>query len=531
MVESIAIALLLGSRMAVFLGAAVATDCVRQDPVVRPAEPEPAPAPSESAEADSNRWHVSICSEPHTPAAPRQEPRRFPRSSIADSEIEMAGAEGSDANGFLDSTLAPRKRNLSVTYLPPPPGWTGPLTSIQFEVTITPPTYFAEKFFVQIPWPLPATPQPALIVFHKYGSTHLDVIQNTDFPDEANARRWFLVCPLGASKKHFSSIESQANTEAVLQWLLTGYGARIDSKRLYGVGFSMGGGAAANYAARHLDPDEPMLAAIVVHSGGVALNNTYFHEIPAVRAILDFWFGDGLPGSADPWQMARSSVIDFDPFTLVTSTDNDLARNLMHVPLQLKRAQIDAIHYVNDQTDALHQHLLNLGRTVGNEYSFDFVPEGQAVYGHSWDMLDFSAVCDWLAQFSLCLPSAANTLADRDDTYFHFEIEQDQPGAFTPFSWSVDATGNALSFDGTQNLARATVRTLRAGLDPALPLTLTLGTQDGLPDEIVLTDFPAAPSAVMRDGGAAVTWSYDALARTLTVHETDGATHVWQLVP
>jgi pimeloyl-ACP methyl ester carboxylesterase len=213
------------------------------------------------------------------------------------------------------------------------------------EYTLYPQTSYIEPFTLLIPSPLPAAKRPLVVIFHKFGSSNLDVLQNTDFVQQCARRGWFLVCPLGASKKHFGSIESQTNTQAVLDWMLATPSLRIDVQRIYGIGFSMGGGAALNYAARHRDPAHAMFAAMIDHSGGVALNNTYANDAPA-RFILDFWFGDGSAGSAQPWRMTRSSVIDFDSFTLAADTSTDLARNLGSTPLQILRASSDPITYV-----------------------------------------------------------------------------------------------------------------------------------------------------------------------------------------
>ena len=43
--------------------------------------------------------------------------------------------------------------------------------------------------------------------------------------------------------------------------------------------------------------------------------------------------------------------------------------------------------------------------------------------------------------------------------------------------------------------------------------------------------WPTAPSAVLRDGSATASWSYDALTLELTLVETDGAQHAWLVQP
>jgi pimeloyl-ACP methyl ester carboxylesterase len=406
-----------------------------------------------------------------------------------------------------------------------------PPSTFQYQVQILPSTGYVEVFILQVPLPLPRTPAPLLLGFHAFGQSHLDIFVNTGFPAEAATRGWFLLAPLGASKKHFSVIESQINTEAVLEWVLNGLGQRIDDSRIYGVGFSMGGGAVTNYAARHLDPQKPMIAALVDHSGGVALKNTYFHDAGA-RPILDLAFGNGTPGSADPWKLARSSVVNFDPVTLVVETDEDLARNLVSIPLKIQRAHTDSIRYVNDQCDVLDVQLRARGKVVGPEYAYEFIPPGPPSFGHSWAMLDFTAVCDWLSNHTLTLPSSAETLADQNARYYHFDVVQDAAGAFTPFSWSIDTGANELRLEQTANLLRMTVDLPATGLDPGQPLHLVLGTQDATPDEFRITGYPALPTTVLRDGVPDyIHWAYSASLSLLTVAEQDGQQHTWMFAP
>ena len=379
------------------------------------------------------------------------------------------------------------------------------------------------------PLPAPTQQVPLLVVFHKFGTSHKDMIVNTDFAAEAGRQGWYAVCPLAANTQHFSSLVSQQHMQAVIQDMLLRF-PLIDRNRIYAVGFSMGGGAVANYAARHLDPSKPMIAAMVTMSSGVALNDTYSNDVPA-RPFLDFWFGNGTAGSASPFEMSRSSLIDFDPNTLVVDATRDLARNLTHIPFQLLRAFDEGVPYVPRQCDLFAAHMTTLGVLPGPAFNYDIVPFGLEVYDHRWQMLDETWACNWLGQFTLTLPSSANTLADRDGVYFHFYVEQEVATAFTPFQWTADAGTNSFKLLGTSNLRRLTVDTLGAGLDPAAPLDIVLSSADGLADVVVLTNIAALPSAVIRDGIATTNWSYNAFAQELTLVETDGLTHYWGVSP
>jgi len=379
------------------------------------------------------------------------------------------------------------------------------------------------------PVPAPTQPVPLLVVFHKFGTSQLDMTVNTGFPQEAGNQVWYAVSPLAANTQHFASLPSQVHMEAVLLDMLNRF-PLIDRTRIYGVGFSMGGGSVTNYAARHLDPAKPMLAATIAMSGGFALKHTYYAD-PGARQYLDFWFGTNSPGSADPFKMARSSVVNFDPISSQVYPGEDLARNLTHVPLQILRAADEKIAYQPQECDVLAAHMQSLGAVVGTNFDYQFVPFGVDAYDHRWSMMDDHWACEWLKTKTLTLPTSASTLADRDDVYFHFFVEQDAPNAFTPFQWTLDVPNNALHLSATANLRRLTVDTLGAGLNPTQPIVLDVSTADGLSDEVVFTSVPAVPTGVTRDGSATSSWSYNSTTHEVTLIETDGLPHNWRIAP
>lgn len=425
--------------------------------------------------------------------------------------------------------LSPARRH---TWLPQG-GGTQPLQApINYTIggaSITTPSGWPENFLFVAPRPTPTTPKPLLVIFHKYGTSQKDLIANTQFAQEAGRRGWYVVCPLGASPKHFSSLESQVNTETVLEWMLANF-PRIDPKRIYGIGFSMGGGAVTNYAARHLDPAKPMLAAVIDLCGGVALKDTYLNDF-AARLYLDYWFGNGTPGSADAFKLARSSVVNFDPITAQVEVGQDLARNLLHVPLQILRPGTDKVPYVPRQCDVLAAHMQQLGLSIGTTFNYQLVPFGMDVIGHDWSLLDEVWACDWLSQFTLTLPAAGSTLADHDGVYFDFFVTQDAPGAFTQFDWSIDTAHNDLRLGSTANLRRLEVDLPATGLSSAQPLGVRFGTADGLADEVVLSPWPSAPTNVWRNGFTTQSWSYNPATLELALFELDGFVHDWLVAP
>lgn len=379
-------------------------------------------------------------------------------------------------------------------------------------------TPWQESFLFQIPSVPASLDVPVLVVFHQFGVSHYDVEAHTGFLQEAAARGWYVVAPLGATQINFSSIDSQINTKIVLDWVLQFF--NVDRERIYGVGFSMGGGNVLNYGARHLDPDGAMFAAIVNHTGVVSLRDTYLSD-PSARPFLELLFGG--PPSTHLFEYQRSSALDLDPVTRAVVAGTDLVRNLTHVPMQTWHAAGDPLAYLVAQNEILHDHMQALG---GDEALV--VAPGSS---HDWSTLDEAAVCDFLAGQRLVLPTGGAALVDQDGPYLHMRVWQDSPGAFTPFRWQVHPDLNRFSLGMTENLKRIRVQTVACGLDPKAPLQVVMGTTDGLPDELTFTGYDHPPSGVTRDGWPAPSWVWDAVDETIQITELNGGYHSWRILP
>ncbi len=389
-----------------------------------------------------------------------------------------------------------------------------------------------EKFLLGVPPVPPSGPVPLLVVFHKYGVGHGDVL-NTTFLTEAANRGWYCVAPLGARQRHFGNSESQINTRAALDLVAQIF--PIDRNRVYGVGFSMGGGAVANYAARHLDPAGIQFAAICEHTGTVSLTHTWFWEPDdndvddntplagdnlEVPDVLEARFGG--PPSLRAFEYQRCSTIDLDPFTGAVGAGTDFARNLAHIPTLTWIANSDPMVYLGTQTYAFDAHVR--AQNAANALT---VVSGNT---HAWTTLNGQAVCDWLQQFTLQAPTSGSTLADEDGVWLRFHVQQDAPGAFTPFTWSVDAGTRTIVISQTANLRVLTIDAPAFGVTPvACSITLRVSSADGTGDRIRLLGVASAPNQVLRDGQAS-SGTYDALTQSFEIVESDPAQHEWVLV-
>ena len=96
----------------------------------------------------------------------------------------------------------------------------------------------------------------------------------------------------------------------------------VDRERIYGVGFSMGGGWMTTFASRHVDPSGAMFAALVNHTGSVALRHSY-NVSPGGRALFDYIFG-GAPADV-PFRYQRCSTVNIEPSTLELMPDTSIS--------------------------------------------------------------------------------------------------------------------------------------------------------------------------------------------------------------
>ena len=142
--------------------------------------------------------------------------------------------------------------------------------------------------------------------------------------------------------------------------------------------------------------------------------------------------------------------------------------------------------------------------------------------------LDANFVCNWLSTKSLTLPTAARTIADEDGNWLYFFVEQQAPGAFSLFTWNVDAPNKTVTISGTTNVKRLKITPAGFGLTLTGAVTLNLATSDGTGDRFQFLYVPNAPLSVTRDGVPA-NGTWDAQAHTYEVSEATGGLHTWVL--
>ncbi|QDV05103.1 hypothetical protein Poly30_05980 [Planctomycetes bacterium Poly30] len=380
-----------------------------------------------------------------------------------------------------------------------------------------------ETFIVGIPSNM-QTPAPVLTLFHGYGEEPVNVLQNTTLAADAMARGWLVFIPLGAHKYNYGIDYAQENIELAFEFFASRL--PVDMDRVYGVGFSMGGGAAASYAARHLDPNGIQFAAIVNHTGTTSLRATYQTSNDYNLFQSPLMFG-GTPDS-DPFRYLRSSTVDMDMVAGTVDLRGALSSNLSHVPVRHWYATMDVNATIVEQTLALDQAMSQEGSDTG------VVPRPYAI--HSWSTLDNTVVLDWLEGQRLTRPAAGEvtkTVADRDGRWHDLDIRQVAGDELTPILWSVQAQANALYLIDSKNLAEVAIDAPAAGLDMSRNLLVVFQIKDSSVTDIVLRGVDQMPTNVIRRGTATPPWTYDATEKTLTLHELNGIAgwSSWIIVP
>lgn len=406
--------------------------------------------------------------------------------------------------------------------------WTGggssdPLPKNVYEINLkNTGTEWEESFLVGIP-DQPLLPAPVLVLFHGYGEQPRGLLETTTYFNDAMERGWIVVAPLGAHQYNFSVEYAQQNTEKALDWV--GQFLPVDPDRFYAVGFSMGGGAATTYAARHLDPMHARFAAVVNHTGTTSVSDVYWKSAEKSLLKSELMFG-GTPDEV-PFAYQVASSLHLDHVTNEIDANSDLARNLAHIQVKNFYADGDPNAYLINQTTSTHDHLLARNVTsVIDTASFTI---------HKWKTLKEWKVLDYLESIVLADPAegqVTRTLADRDGTWFHFDIDQVNTGEFSPFRWTNMASQNRLYLDEVANIERVSFDPATLNMDKSADFEMVFNNNDGRTVEIELKGYSSAPTDVQRGGSSTGSWYYDSVNQSVVLIESSGQNYpTWRVIP
>jgi pimeloyl-ACP methyl ester carboxylesterase len=455
-------------------------------------------------------------------AAPASAQRRAPRTPDA----PLRGVDG-DLLGTQHTFVS----SVGGQIAPPLGGWPYalPIGNRVYRVGLgATGTAWRERMVVGLPDQIPG-PLPVLVLFHAYGEEPEHTVANTDYMEAARKRGWLVVAPLGAHKYNFGIDYAQENTQAALEFLAQYF--PLDLDRVYGVGFSMGGGWMASFAARHTGEDHLRFAALVNHTGSTSVSHVHASAVNTTLLQSPLMFG-GSP-AAQSFRYSTASAMDLIAATGEVDQDTDLLRNIAHVPVRTWTCLADPLAYLVQQSEEFDAQRVVRGGTSDYTAGFSATPGLQ----HSWRTLDEDAVLDWLETHTLTLPNGSTltkVLADRDARFQHFAVTQRTAGSFTPFDWAVAPAVNRAYVIRASNLGDLRFDPQDLGLDPASAggLELVFNEKDGLPATVTLEDMDP-PTTIHLNGVATTGWSYDAAARTLTLdYAPTGMSAIsWRVLP
>ncbi len=435
--------------------------------------------------------------------------------SESDAEQALGGTFGNPFASQLQATVIGRN-----------------LINFTIDSTQIPGSSWSEEFLVGFP-DKPIQPTPVLVLFHGYGETPQDVLDNSDFFEMGMKRGWIVVAPLGAHKYNYGIEYSQLNVEAALSTLAgtlaPSLGMTVDANRFYAVGFSMGGGAAASFAARHADTDSGLhFAGTAIHTGSTSLSYTYW-STPGVQSLFDspLMFGGAPNDPALSFDYSRASGVDLGWTTALVDQKTDMVRNLTHMPLYSYYAAGDPNTTLITQTKASHHQFRKRGGTGRLKHS--------SKTKHDWQTLREARVFRIFESHAFEAPDSSTltrTLADRDGDWHGFSITQGAARLFSPFRWVIQPQFNRVVVDEVSNIKVFELPSPTAvGLDPNTVLEVLVDSADGAPMDIVLGEIATQPTDVQRNGQSTASWSYDAATQKLVLFESSkGSYPRWTVV-
>ena len=396
-----------------------------------------------------------------------------------------------------------------------------------------------EHILVQPPQ-TPGSNQPLLVMFHGHYEDHWwdnpnHVGARNALFAEAESRNWYAVTFDGGDAAEawgtYGGVDLHPRAEAVIDHMISSYG--IDRDRIYGFGFSMGGGDVLNYAARHLDRDGSggMMAAVWSRSGTVSIREVWIGGGSNWRQYIQGLLG--VPRGPDilPFPYAKASVLHTQNAAPYYANDLCLAHNLAHIPVSVTKVAGDIAH-VQWATEVLEDFALDMG------YGFDF--DLDLLGGHN-EWVGFSAfdVCDYLDDGDLAnYPSSAQkTVAATEGRYFHFAVQRTDPDWVAPFQWAVVTSQNRVNVLQASNLMSIMALLLDMGLNPAVAVNLTVQVTNGC--DVVLDGYTTKPSVVAANWGGPLWliidegagWTWDGANGRVILDQNSSSTTNWRVTP
>jgi len=382
-----------------------------------------------------------------------------------------------------------------------------------------------ELYNLAVPNPIPDD-MPLIVVFHGQFSTnhHQVVIQSqapngwdllTDataagfgvlmpragHPDDFPMQPSYGIFTYGRRIMHYHVAAAIAQVQSSLS---------IDPDRIYAYGFSMGGGDALSYVARHLDPTGVMFAAVLTHSGAVSPPYSYHHGGTTWQDYLEGFY-QAVDYATEELKFQEASAVDYGPL-LALRPDTSMGWNLTHLPVFNyyddngipPHDNPGLVAQCHELDDLMANYVMHTSYTTANTTGD----------GHGYIVLDTATILGAFTS-TLQLPKEAKTLVAEplngtDERVFHFRVTRRAPAGaplMASFDWDVNwVPGPIKPFPPRLDLhdldGLATVRGLtnKLGYSATRRLNVDVSIDDGQPVVVELTDYGAGVSQILANG-------------------------------
>jgi len=324
--------------------------------------------------------------------------------------------------------------------------------------------------------------RPLLVAWHGFGSGAKSVSAQTTLDEQCESWGWIYLAVTGIDDKLFGAPLAQQNAEAAIRWMSDTFS--VDADRVYMVGFSMGAGIVANFAARHRDPTDLMIAGVGLVSGSYDWTAAYYAD-PAVQKWLENTWNFGGPPLSTAFAYQRSSGLHFDPTTYPPSPGVclellSMASNLHGTPAYITWDIGDTLAYLPPQSEVLGKLLQNWGDEVAlRPVSGTVNPATGASAPHSWAVLDEEELMNTLAPLTAKrVPDSWSARLGEDRAVAFAQVKQRAPGSFTRISGGLDDGEPLLRVQDVANATEVTVDAGIAGVAGRWPLRVQASSAD-----------------------------------------------------
>ena len=264
-------------------------------------------------------------------------------------------------------------------------------------------TYSPQTGWIQLPigYRPDSPPRPLLVVCHWWSATGQMALY--EYAAAANQRGWLLVAP-DMGTRHTCAPDVQRDIIDAVEYMKSHY--RVDPRRIYVIGKSMGGMFAAVTAAKYPD----VFAAVAIDQAPTSLDAWYYESDANRQATLYAEVG------AFPYS---------NPFAYQIRSPRYMDRNLKHVSLAITYAISDTTVPAHHSED-LYRDVLAWGANPQDVQKRTY----PGVHGDVSPYWDWSL--DFLAQHSLGDdPHDLSIITDEGKSYYWLTVEKSTADRWT----------------------------------------------------------------------------------------------------